>query len=269
LHSSTKSSAEVRLQRVRTLIRALTLVLWILAIGAMFLLWRASANRNAVAPAIDQVQTDAGNSAEPATADAPIVLDPQPATEDEATGWDPVGIEDFSLTERNGRTVTKADLLGKPWAVCFVFTRCAGPCLGISAQMKKLHDQLKDVDVRFVTITVDPVNDTPEVLTRYADAFGADPQRWLFLTGDQQQIYHLIHSSFKMPVQEVTGPERLPGYEVLHTTNILLVDAEGRVVEKFNGTSDTEMVALRRALEQAAEASSGESDTQPSDQAEG
>ncbi|MEQ9066095.1 MAG: SCO family protein, partial [Gimesia chilikensis] len=42
--------------------------------------------------------------------------------------WPKEGIEDFTLTERSGKTITKKDLLGKPWVACFVFTRCAGPC---------------------------------------------------------------------------------------------------------------------------------------------
>ena len=52
-----------------------------------------------------------------------------PAAQNKRLVWDPAGIEDFSLTECHGQTVTKADLLGKPWLACFIFTRCAGPCL--------------------------------------------------------------------------------------------------------------------------------------------
>lgn len=186
------------------------------------------------------------------------VVDPRTTEDDVATPaspeipadqlWDPQGIEDFALTDSRGETVTKEDLLGQPWAICFVFTRCAGPCPKVSGQMKQLRRALQDKPIRFVTLTVDPKNDTPEVMARYADALGADPENWLFLTGDQDEIYHLIQHSFRMPVKEMLGEDRMPGYEIMHTTNVLHVDAQGRVVGKYNALKDTDIVKLRRAL---------------------
>src|SRR4029079_16795391 len=70
--------------------------------------------------------------------------------------WDPAGVPDFELIERSGRKITRADLLGRPWAVCFIFTRCAGPCPQITGQMRLLQDRLKDKDIRLVTKTVHP-----------------------------------------------------------------------------------------------------------------
>ena len=75
-------------------------------------------------------------------------------------------------------------------------------------------------------------------------------------------IYDLIQRSFKMPVQEMQGEDRKEGWEVLHTNNILLVDAEGRVVDKFNGTSDTDMVKLRQSLKELAGGEAEPSDVQ-------
>lgn len=162
--------------------------------------------------------------------------------------WDAAGIEDFSLTERSGKTITKADLLGKPWLACFVFTRCAGPCPRVSSQMKLLQDKLQGTDVQLVTFDVDPENDTPDVLANYARGLGADADRWWFLTGDKRTIYHLIHKSFKMPVQETLGADRIPGFEIIHSTNIMHVDAKGRVMGKYNAGDDADMVRLRRVL---------------------
>ncbi|QDV18241.1 hypothetical protein Pan153_28980 [Gimesia panareensis] len=162
--------------------------------------------------------------------------------------WPKEGIEDFSLTERSGKTITKKDLLGKPWVACFVFTRCAGPCPRVSGQFYQLQKDLKDLDFRLVTITVDPKHDTPEVLSQYAELMGADPKKWLFLTGDQKDIFHLIEKSFLMPVQENVGPARKPGFEVIHTTNVMLVDPKGRVLGKFNAVDDAQMAELRREV---------------------
>jgi cytochrome oxidase Cu insertion factor (SCO1/SenC/PrrC family) len=135
-----------------------------------------------------------------------------------------------------------------PWAVSFIFTRCQGPCLSITAQMRKLQQETRGSGVRLVSITVDPEFDTPEMLTRYADAFGAEPDRWLFLTGDKDQTYRLIRDSFLMPVQEMTGADRQPGWEVLHSNNILHVNAQGVVVGKYVGTDDADVARLRREL---------------------
>jgi len=168
------------------------------------------------------------------------------------SAWDPEGIEDFAFTNIDGRTITKADLLGRPWAVGFIFTHCLGPCPTVTRQMKQLQDRLKNYDIRLVTLTVDPARDTQDVLKNYAKLNGADPNRWFFLTGDQAAIYGLIHRSFRMPVQEVTGPERQQGYEILHSYNLLLVDSHGVVQGKFNAAKDDEMAALRRELQDLA-----------------
>jgi cytochrome oxidase Cu insertion factor (SCO1/SenC/PrrC family) len=167
--------------------------------------------------------------------------------------WSPDGVEDFSFTNCDGRTVTKADLLGRPWAVCFVFTKCLGPCPVVTRQFKLLQDRLKHYDIRLVTLTVDPARDTPEALAAYAKMNGADLNRWYFLTGGQVEIYRLIHNSFRMPVQEVTGPDRMEGFEIIHSTNVMLVDAQGVVQGKFNAAKDEEMAALRRQLQDLAE----------------
>jgi protein SCO1/2/putative membrane protein len=229
-------------------------VLWLLAAALGFAIFEES-----------RKQTDATHP----TAEDKAAIDPEDPTASTVEGekspaaaknakpeirmtWSSEGIDDFSFTERSGRTVTKADLLGKPWAVCFTFSRCAGPCPKVMGRMHILQDELKDVDVRLVTLTVDPKNDTQELLRQWADVFEADPEKWLFLTGAQDEIYRLINRSFRMPVQEMTGKDRLPGYEVLHSSNVMLVDASGRVLEKYNGTIDTEMVALREALKKEA-----------------
>ena len=163
------------------------------------------------------------------------------------------GVGEFELIERSGRTITEQDLHGQPWAVCFVFTRCAGPCLNITAKMAQLQQRVKDDDVRLVTITVDPAYDKPKVLQNYADNFGADPEKWLFLTGDKEYVYPLLRTAFRQAVAEHTGEARQPGYEVFHTTDVLHIDAEGNIVKRYNGASDAEMMELAFALRDEAE----------------
>lgn len=162
---------------------------------------------------------------------------------------EPIG--DFSLTERSGETVTKADLTGSPFVVGFIFTRCAGPCPRVTGQMRLLQDDiLRDgpEDLRLVTLTVDPDYDTPEVLARYAENFEADADRWLFLTGPKVEVYKLIRDSLLQLVEEMEGEQRKPGFEVIHTTNLLLVDADGVVLDKFNAIEPADMARLRAVI---------------------
>ena len=116
-------------------------------------------------------------------------------------------VPDFSLTERSGRTVTKADLLGKVWVASFVLVRCPdGKCPQVTQAMARLQDDFASrKDVVLVTFTVDPDRDTPDELKRYAEAFHADPDKWLFLTGNEDTIDELMRSIY---VRAGKGPRR-------------------------------------------------------------
>jgi cytochrome oxidase Cu insertion factor (SCO1/SenC/PrrC family) len=147
---------------------------------------------------------------------------------------------EFTLTERSGRTVRKADLLGKVWIASFVFTRCTGPCPQVSATMAQLQKELAgQPDVVLVTFTVDPERDTPKELTEYAAHFGADPERWLFLTGKADEIYHLVNKGFLLAAQPNQGTARQPGAEVEHSTRLVVVDRHGFIRGYFQGVRDT------------------------------
>jgi protein SCO1/2 len=96
-------------------------------------------------------------------------------------------VPDFDLVERSNRKVTRQELTGKVWVADFIFTTCGGICPVMTSNMRKLQDKLF-ADIRLVSFTVDPTHDTPEVLTEYANRYGANKDRWLFLTGDPEAI---------------------------------------------------------------------------------
>ncbi len=146
----------------------------------------------------------------------------------------PVG--NFSLTERTGRTVTRDDLLGKVWVASFVFTRCTGPCPQVTGTVARLQSELGDRDdVRLVTFTVDPDRDNPGELRQYADHFGADRDRWLFLTGPREEVYKLLREGFRVGVERNDARDVRPGQEVTHSTRLALVDRKGHVRAYFDG----------------------------------
>ena len=147
-------------------------------------------------------------------------------------------LPDFTLTERSGKTVTKADLSGKVWVASFVFIRCTGPCPSVSATMTKLQSELdlaNQADLRLVTFTVDPDRDTPNELKKYADTFRANPDRWLFLTGKEDEIHTLLKTGFKIGVNRSTNPHPIAGQEFDHSTYITVVDKTGTIRGHFDG----------------------------------
>jgi protein SCO1 len=159
-------------------------------------------------------------------------------------------LSDFSLTERNGETVGKQDLAGKVWVAAFFFTRCSGPCPRISAAMEGLQGDFKsDPDVRLVSFTVDPTYDDAATLSRYAERFHADPQRWLFLRGADKEVYSLLEEGFKLPAEKNASAE--PGKSVTHAPWLAVVDRRGTVRGYFDGLAglDAEAADPDKAFE--------------------
>ncbi|OGL66868.1 MAG: hypothetical protein A3J27_03925 [Candidatus Tectomicrobia bacterium RIFCSPLOWO2_12_FULL_69_37] len=166
-------------------------------------------------------------------------------------------VPDFSLTERGGRKVTLADLKGKVWVANLVYTHCPDTCPFQTAEMAKLQKEfLGEKNFRLVTVTVDPERDTTEVLAEYAKKFGADKERWLFLTGKKEDIYELAQKGFHLSAAEPkggagkSGPgsflkwlSPLPAYAhhpgptqpYIHSSRFVLVDREARVRGTYMG----------------------------------
>jgi cytochrome oxidase Cu insertion factor (SCO1/SenC/PrrC family) len=154
----------------------------------------------------------------------------------------------FSLTERSGRTVTRDDLAGRVWVADFIFTSCAGPCPVMSRRMQALQTLLAEAQLagaRCVSISVDPIHDTPPVLREYAETFGAEVDRWLFLTGDKAEIFDLAINGFKVAVRDDDDPE----HQVIHSTYFVLVDALGRIRGYYNAMTDEETFDPQAAMD--------------------
>jgi protein SCO1/2 len=155
-------------------------------------------------------------------------------------------VPEFSLTNRDERTVRRADLAGSPWVADFIFTRCAASCPMMSLRMERLNRDLPaDLPVRLVSFTVDPDYDTPAVLERYAASFKA-PARWLFLTGPRDEMHRLSKEGFKLAVDAGGGPQDEP---ILHSTRFVLVDGEGKIRGYYEAFDEESMKKLRQDLE--------------------
>ncbi|HBI45861.1 MAG TPA: DUF420 domain-containing protein [Planctomycetales bacterium] len=151
----------------------------------------------------------------------------------------PIG--DFTLTERSGREVSASELRGKVWIASFIFTQCSGPCPQVTAAMAELQTEFaSQPDVRLVTFSVDPEYDDPKILTQYAERFHADPDRWLFLTGKESDVYRLLRDGFKVGADRNTDPDATPGQAVNHDTHLAVVDRGGHVRGYFSALVDPE-----------------------------
>jgi protein SCO1/2 len=152
-------------------------------------------------------------------------------------------VPEFSLAERNGKTITLADLRGKVWIADFIYTSCTDTCPLQTAEMAKLQEQWgQQRDFKLVSFSVDPQRDTPQALARYAQHFKADVDRWLFLTGDKEQISRLVQEGFHLsatPALKSAGGEDV----ILHSPRFVLID-RGAQIRAYYDSRDAD--ALRR-----------------------
>jgi len=151
-------------------------------------------------------------------------------------------IPNFKLTNQHGQATTLDDLTGDVWVADFIFTECGGPCPLMTDRMRELNEEFVKRNiprVRTVSFSVDPTNDTPQVLTEYAKFKRADAyDDWLFLTGEGAVIYELCQEAFKLAVRE--GNE---DHSVEHSPRFVLVDQKGRVRGYYEAVTDDEILA--------------------------
>jgi len=140
-------------------------------------------------------------------------------------------VADFSLTNQNGANVSLADLRGRVWIADIIFTRCPGPCLRMTRQMKELQDALAgENQTELVSLTTDPDYDTPAILKTYSERNGADANRWMFLTGTKKQVNHLAVDSLKLSAVEKKPEERVSPDDLwVHSTILVLVDKHAQL----------------------------------------
>ena len=152
-------------------------------------------------------------------------------------------VNEFSLTEASGKTVTLANLNGKVWIASFIFTHCAGSCPVMTHHLAKAQSDLpvRD-DLKLVSISVDPAHDTPAALAKYAAENGADRSRWLFLTGEKATVHRLSRETFKLPLDDSTDT-------IDHSSKFVLVDRNGAIRGYYDGLDVETLKQLVRDTE--------------------
>ncbi|MDR0268381.1 SCO family protein [Paenibacillus sp.] len=162
-------------------------------------------------------------------------------------------VENFSLENVDGKTVTLDDTKGKVRIFYFFYTTCPDVCPVTTFLLSKTQKQLiKDgtfaKDAEFVSISFDPKVDTREKIKEFGDKFYVDYNGWYFLRGDDQKIREVAEKSFKIGI---VGDNK---DNFAHSNVIALVDRDNKVRKLYNA-NDTDNVtaeALAKDIEKLA-----------------
>lgn len=152
----------------------------------------------------------------------------------------------FTLVDQQKQPVSAEALRGNVWIADFVFTRCAGQCPLMSDEMARLADVFQQASsVRFVSFTVDPEHDTPQVLARYARRYQAASRHWLFLTGAHTALTQLVREGFRLAIAEDGGTVAEP---ITHSVRFVLVDRGGNIRGYYDATDAMQLRQLQRDI---------------------
>jgi protein SCO1/2 len=150
---------------------------------------------------------------------------------------EPIEAPDFTLTDQLGRAVSASDLKGHPWIADFIFTECAAICPVMTHNLASLQSRIP-AEVKFISFSVDPAHDLPPVLLKYANEYGADNDRWRFLTGKPEDVMATVKG---MKVSFIPASKDNP---IDHDTHFLLMDSSGRLHGVYSGPAKEDMDKL-------------------------
>ncbi len=145
----------------------------------------------------------------------------------------------FALVDQDRAAVSDGTLRGHVWIADFIFTSCSGQCLLMTDRLAALQRAIREPALRFISFSVDPDRDTPEVLAAYAQQHGADA-RWRLLTGERAVIQRLSQDGFKLSAV----PE--DDSSIAHSTRLVLIDGTGEIRGYYEAGDAAAMARLRR-----------------------
>lgn len=147
-------------------------------------------------------------------------------------------LPEFSLIDQDEQAFTRDSMEGDLWVSAFVFTHCRSTCPRLTAHMKGLQTRVSDVpSAHFVSVSVDPRNDTPEVIKAYMTKNELDETNWRFVTGDEDEIRHVVVDGFRVPIGDEDS--RAAGADdIMHSNSFVLVDEKAQVRGYYRANND-------------------------------
>ena len=149
-------------------------------------------------------------------------------------------VPDTSFVDQDGKKLGFSAFKGSTVVVTFIYTRCPMPtfCPLMDRHFATIQTRLKDgpalENVHLVSISFDPIADTPPVLKKHARTLEADPRRWTFLTGTRDDIDRFA-ARFGVSISRALDDP----LNVTHTLRTAIVDADGRLVKVYTGNEWT------------------------------
>ncbi|TNF63125.1 MAG: SCO family protein [Deltaproteobacteria bacterium] len=147
-------------------------------------------------------------------------------------------LPEFSLIDQDEQAFTRDSMEGDLWVSAFVFTHCRSTCPRLTAHMKGLQTRVSDVpSAHFVSVSVDPRNDTPEVIKAYMTKNELDETNWRFVTGEEEAIRHVVVDGFRVPIGDEDS--RAAGADdIMHSNSFVLVDEKAQVRGYYRANND-------------------------------
>jgi protein SCO1/2 len=147
-------------------------------------------------------------------------------------------LPEFSLIDQDQQAFVRESMEGNLWVSAFVFTHCRSTCPRLTAHMKGLQSRVSDVpSAHFVSVSVDPRNDTPEVIKAYMTKNDLDESNWRFVTGDEDSIRHVVVDGFRVGLgdedSKAAGAE-----DIMHSNSFVLVDEKAQVRGYYRANND-------------------------------
>lgn len=162
-------------------------------------------------------------------------------------------VDNISLVNQLGDTVSLDDINGSIIIANYFFTRCPSICPTLTKNMKSLQDAMKMKDfrrkidsnyVRFLSFSVDPERDSVPALKKYADKFKVNHDTWWLLTGPKNTIYDYAFKELKIGLQDGQGVDT----NFIHTEKFILIDKNRIVRGYYNGLDSAAMSKLAEDL---------------------
>ncbi len=150
-------------------------------------------------------------------------------------------IAPFQFVDQDSVNVTNSTFRGKIYVTDFFFTTCRTICPIMKTQMLRVYEATKEMpDVLILSHTIDPEYDTVALLRDFARRLGVESNRWHFVTGAKDSIYKIAQTSyFATAMEDKTEPD---GF--IHSGAFLLIDKQGRIRGKYDGTKEDDVNRL-------------------------
>jgi protein SCO1/2 len=143
-------------------------------------------------------------------------------------------VADFELVDQTGTRRSARDVEGKVRIVSYFFTTCPTICVDMAAGLRKVQDAYAGDDrIRILSHTAMPEYDSVPILADYGDRNGCDSAQWWLLTGTSEELNRLARTSYFAVLEEGQGWDE---HSFIHTENLVLVDAQGRLRGYYDGT---------------------------------